>query len=327
MLRPGRDIVVIGGSAGGLRAALALLKVLPADFPASVLIALHRKANPMLPDGLARVLGSSIPLPAESVHDEQPLEAGRLYVAASDEHVVLENGVIRLQHSPKENRFRPCIDVLFKSASITYGRRVIGVLLSGAMGSDGTAGLWQIKHRGGITIVQDPRDCEFPDMPRAALEATEVDHVLPAAQIGPKLTELVAPAPANAAAESARILIVEDESVVATNLQHSLTEMGYQVVDWVPTGESAIVLAEREAPDLILMDIHLAGKLDGIESARRIWQKLQIPIVYCTAHADLETLKAVQTTESYGYVVKPFQSPAVRAAIELALARREKELR
>jgi CheY-like chemotaxis protein len=75
------------------------------------------------------------------------------------------------------------------------------------------------------------------------------------------------------------------------------------------------------------MDIHLAGALNGIESARMIWQRLQIPIVYCTAHADLETLKAVQTTESYGYVVKPFESPAVRAAIELALARREKELR
>jgi DNA-binding response OmpR family regulator len=120
---------------------------------------------------------------------------------------------------------------------------------------------------------------------------------------------------------------VEDESVVATNLQLSLSEMGYDVIDWVPSGEAAIELAVREHPDVILMDIHLAGAITGIEAARRIWQKVQSPIVYCTAHTDIETLRAVQTTESYGYVVKPFQSGAVRAAIELALARREKELR
>jgi DNA-binding response OmpR family regulator len=99
------------------------------------------------------------------------------------------------------------------------------------------------------------------------------------------------------------------------------------VIDWVPSGERATELAKREHPDLVLMDIRLAGALTGIETARRIWQTQQIPIVYCTALADLETLKAVQTTESYGYVVKPFQIGAIRAAIELALARREKELR
>jgi DNA-binding response OmpR family regulator len=103
--------------------------------------------------------------------------------------------------------------------------------------------------------------------------------------------------------------------------------MAFEVIDWVPTGEAAIELAERERPDLILMDIHLAGALSGTDTARRIWERLQIPIVYCTAHADLETLAAVQTTESYGYVLKPFQSDAVRASIQLALARREKELR
>ena len=75
------------------------------------------------------------------------------------------------------------------------------------------------------------------------------------------------------------------------------------------------------------MDIHLKGRLSGIEAARQIWKRSQIPIVYCTALSDLETLKAVQTTECYGYVVKPFHSQSVRAAIELALARREKELR
>ncbi len=164
-------------------------------------------------------------------------------------------------------------------------------------------------------------------MPQNAIDNVAIDYVLPVKEIGPKLTELVASYSESAGRLPSRILIVEDESVVATNLQQSLTEMGYQVIDWVPTGEAGIELAAREHPDLVLMDIHLAGALNGIQSARRIWQQLQIPIVYCTAHADLETLKAVQTTESYGYVVKPFQSVAVRAAVELALARREKESR
>ena len=85
--------------------------------------------------------------------------------------------------------------------------------------------------------------------------------------------------------------------------------------------------AEREKPDLVLMDINLAGRLTGIEAARRIWEKLQIPIVYCTALATLETLRAAKTTECYGYLVKPFHSDGVRAAIEMSLDRREKELR
>jgi CheY-like chemotaxis protein len=187
--------------------------------------------------------------------------------------------------------------------------------------------LWQIKKRGGVAIVQDPADAEFRVMPDRAVADVAVDFVLPASDIGAKLVELSARPSGEAGMGSPRILIVEDESVIATNLQRSLTQMAYDVIDWVPTGEAAIELAERERPDLILMDIRLAGALSGIDTARWIWEKLQIPIVYCTAHADLETLSLVQTTESYGYIVKPFQSGAVRAAIQLALARRERELR
>jgi chemotaxis response regulator CheB len=196
-------------------------------------------------------------------------------------------------------------------------------------GSDGTAGLWQIKKRGGVTIVQEPADAKFGEMPQSAIDDAPVDYVLPAARIGPKLIELTSSGSSRSDLDSLspRILIVEDESIVAANLQQSLAEMGYDPIDWVTTGEAAIEHAGRSHPDLILMDIHLAGKLTGVEAARRIWQTLQIPVVYCTALADLETLKTVQTTESYGYVVKPFHSRGVRAAVELALARREKELR
>jgi DNA-binding NarL/FixJ family response regulator len=124
-----------------------------------------------------------------------------------------------------------------------------------------------------------------------------------------------------------RILIVEDESIVAANLQQALQAAGYEVVGRVASGAAAIDLASHENPDLILMDIQLTGALSGIDAAREIWRTQQIPVVYCTAHADVDTLKQATTTENYGYVVKPFHVDAVRAAIDLALARREKELR
>ena len=320
--------MVIGGSAGGMQAVAKLLGALPAELPAALFVALHRSPDGQQPEWLTQYLAACSALPVQSGRDEQPIEPQHVYVCPRDQHMVLQNGLIRLEQGPKEHHFRPCIDVLFKSAASTYGWRVVGVLLTGSFGTDGSAGLWQIKHRGGVTIVQDPLDAQFAEMPQNAIKSTAVDHVLPLADVAAKLCELTSGNSIGVTeAAVTRLLIVEDESVVATNLQQSLSEMGYHVIDWVPTGAAAVELAEREHPDVVLMDIHLSGDLTGIETARRIWQTLQSPIVYCTALADIETLRAVQTTECYGYVVKPFQSGAVRAAIELALARREKELR
>lgn len=326
MTQYARDIVVVGGSAGAIPALTVVIGVLQDDFPAAMFVSLHRAPQMRERDELALTLSSKTRLAVSAAHDNQPIQAGHVYITPGDEHMVLENGVIRLQHSPREHRFRPCIDVLFKSAASMYGRRVAGVLLSGGFGIDGVAGLWQINHRGGVTIIQDPADALFGAMPQSAIDNVTAHYILPASEIGPTLAGL-ASGTRDDHRRAARILVVEDESVVAANLQESLIEMGYDAVDWVPSGEAAIDLAEREHPDLILMDIRLSGRLSGIEAARQIWQRLQIPVVYCTAHSDPDTLTQVQTTESYGYLVKPFQSGAVRAAVELALARREKELR
>jgi chemotaxis response regulator CheB len=326
MHSPAPDIIVVGGSAGAVKVLQPILRDLPPQLPASVFIALHRGLNTFEPEMLTRILAEKSRLAIEPAEDRRRFEMGHGYVTPYDRHLSLENGVMRVELSPREHHSRPCIDVLFKSAAATYGRRVIGVLLSG-MSGDGTAGLWRIKSRGGITIVVDPADTHYDIMPATALAEVAVDFVLPVAKIGPKLADLCT-RPANEVRTARpRILIVEDESVVATSLQRSLMRMAYDVIDWVPTGEAAIELAQRERPDLVLMDLHLAGALSGIDSARWIWERLQIPIVYCTAHTDMETLGAVQTTENYGYVAKPFHAGAVRAAIELALGRREKELR
>jgi chemotaxis response regulator CheB len=321
----GRDIIVLGGSAGAIGAAQAILADLPSTLPACVFLALHRGMTPDGRDAFTPRLAKATALVTSVAADGEPFRTGHAYVAPFDHHLLLEHGVMRLEASPKEMFSRPCVDVLFKSAAACFGRRVIGVLLSGGS-PDGTAGLWHIKKRGGIAVIQDPAEAKIPAMPESAIDSVSPDFVLPASEIAAKIEELSAPA-RETRAESPRILIVEDESVVATSLQRRLAKMEYDVIDWVPTGEAAIERAEQERPDLILMDIHLAGSLNGIDAARCIWEKLQIPVVYCTAHADVETLRAVQATESYGYVVKPFQSGAVRAAIQLALARREKELR
>jgi chemotaxis response regulator CheB len=322
----GRDIIVLGGSAGAARPAQTVLESLPRTLPASLFIALHRGVTPGGLDTFTARLSQRTQLITGPALDREHFETGHVYVTPFDYHLLLENGVMRLEASPKEQHARPCIDVLFKSAAATFGRRVIGVLLSG-MSSDGTAGLWHIKQRGGLTIVQKPTDAKFPAMPESAITSVAVDFVLAATEIGRTLVELSVPPLPEAGVRRPRILIVEDESVIATSLQRKLRQLAYDVIDWVPTGEAAIELAEREHPDLVLMDIHLAGALSGVDTARRIWERLQIPVVYCTAHTDVETIRAVETTQSYGYVAKPFDTGAVRAAIQLALGRRERELR
>lgn len=174
-----------------------------------------------------------------------------------------------------------------------------------------------------IYLVQDPSQALHPELPQEAVAEVEVDLVLPVEQIGPRLVNLIG---SGHEVRTIRILIVEDERIVAKNLEERLAELGYQVIASVSSGKAAIELAELR-PDLVLMDIKLEGNLSGIDAARQIWEKYQIPIVYVTSYADRSTLQAVKSTESYGYVVKPFHGEAIQAVIELALDRREKQLR
>ncbi|MBM7119364.1 chemotaxis protein CheB [Archangium primigenium] len=184
-----RDIVVIGASAGGVEALSTLVTQLPADFPAAVLIVLHVASGhrSMLPQILSRVG----PLTAVHPQDGEPLEPGRIYVAPNDRHLVVEPGRVRLLHGPRENNHRPAVDTLFRSAAVAYGPRVVGVVLTGALDC-GTAGLMAVKHRGGLAVVQDPRDAFCPDMPRSAMEFVKVDHCVPLAELGALLVRLAA---------------------------------------------------------------------------------------------------------------------------------------
>jgi len=182
-----RDVIVVGASAGGVEALSRLARNLPQDLPASVFVVLHipAQSTSLLPMILSRA-GS---LPASHPEDGERIENGHIYVAPPDRHLMIEPGRIRVVRGPTENRHRPAIDPLFRSAARAYGPRVIGVILTGTL-DDGTAGLVAVKVGGGLAVVQDPSDAFCAGMPKSALRYVEVDYVLPLREIGPLLTRL-----------------------------------------------------------------------------------------------------------------------------------------
>ena len=153
-----RDITMIGASAGGIGAFQKLLRNLPSDYPAAVFAVLH--LPPESPSVLANVLDRCSRLPVEFAVSGSRIRCGTVTFAPPDTHLFLEADRVLLSRGPRENRHRPSIDVLFRSAAVAYGPRVTGVILSGRL-DDGSAGLWAVKRRGGATVVEDPDDAEF----------------------------------------------------------------------------------------------------------------------------------------------------------------------
>lgn len=187
----GHDLIVVGASAGGVEALSALVTGLPADLSAAVCVVVHLR--PDLHSHLSEVLARSTSLPVVPARHDAVLHPGTIYVAVPDLHFLVDRdgdrGVIRLVRGPRENRTRPSVDPLFRSAALAFGPRVIGVVLSGAL-DDGTAGLWMVKDRGGIAVVQDPDDAAVASMPASALMEVAVDHVASARALGPLLGRL-----------------------------------------------------------------------------------------------------------------------------------------
>lgn len=184
---PGHDIIVIGASAGGVEALMRIVGDLPGNLPAAIFVVLHIPAES--PSFLPGILSRSGSLTASHPKNGAEIECGHIYIAPPDQHLLLEKGTMRVVRGPKENRHRPAIDPLFRSAALVYGPRVVGVVLTGGL-DDGTAGLFAIKKQGGIAVVQEPREALYPSMPQSALNHVEVDYCLPVADIGALLTRL-----------------------------------------------------------------------------------------------------------------------------------------
>ena len=185
-----RDIIVIGASAGGVEAIKDLVQNLPPDLPAAIFVVLHLSpdARSLLPE----IINRRSTLQAVQAKNGQAFLPGRIYVAPPDYHMELSDGAvgtIELNRGPRVNSTRPAIDLLFQSAARSYGRRVIGVLLTGYL-ADGSIGMAVIKSRGGIAVVQDPNEALASSMPLSAIARAKVDYILPIKEIPEKLLKL-----------------------------------------------------------------------------------------------------------------------------------------
>lgn len=182
-----KRIITVGASAGGVQSLISLVASLPADIDAAFFVVLHIPAN--LASSLPSILSNKGPLLAVRPNNGDKIKRGQIYIAPPDHHLLIEADHVLVTRGPKENRNRPSIDALFRSAAYSYGPRVIGIVLSGAL-DDGTSGLWSIKRMGGIAIAQDPLEASFDSMPSSALSQVEIDHCLSASKMGPLLNNL-----------------------------------------------------------------------------------------------------------------------------------------
>jgi two-component system chemotaxis response regulator CheB len=185
---PRAELIVIGASAGGVAALLALLAPLPARFALPIVAALH--LLPRHDSQLGRVLGARLSLPVREARDKEPVQPGVVYVASADYHLLIERDrSFSFSSDAPVSYARPSIDVLMASAADAYGPALAGVLLTGA-NMDGAEGMAAIKSRGGLTIVQQPQDADVATMPEAAIARCTPDHILPLKDIRHMLLSL-----------------------------------------------------------------------------------------------------------------------------------------
>jgi two-component system chemotaxis response regulator CheB len=219
-------IVVIGTSAGGMEALQELVAQLLPSFPAPIFVVQH-----MSHDGhaevLARALAKRGALPCAVVRNGERFKVGHIYVAATDNHMLLKSKTVIVTKGARENRYRPAIDPLFRSAAVAHGPRVISVVLTGLL-DDGTEGTVAVKRCGGTTVVQDPSDAEYPQMPASTLSA-KVDHCVPLHELGSLLDRLARARPGKRKAipEDVKIEAIIAERVLSDI--HAVNTLGKQV--------------------------------------------------------------------------------------------------
>jgi len=180
-------IVVIGASAGGLQAVTELMAQITEETDAAVFVVLHAP-NFAYGDLVIQRLQKNSVFKCKLAEHEETIQARHLYLAVPDHHLLLKKGKIMLGRGPVENRWRPSIDVLFRSAAVAYDGRTIGIVLTGLL-EDGAAGMQIIKQCGGTCVVQDPNEAEYPDMPQAVMRLVDVDYCATLQQIAVILQE------------------------------------------------------------------------------------------------------------------------------------------
>jgi two-component system chemotaxis response regulator CheB len=184
-----KNVIVIGASAGGLKATIELVKKIPADLPVAIFVVIHvSKAS--MPQIIIQQLQKYTTYRCLLPQGEEKIQVGCLYFAPPDFHLLVKADTVKLIKGPHENRWRPSIDVLFRSAAAAFNSRVIGIVLSGML-DDGTSGMSAIKRSGGTCIVQEPAEAEYTDMPQNVLNNVAVDYRVPVADMGYIIDDVV----------------------------------------------------------------------------------------------------------------------------------------
>lgn len=183
------NIVVVGASAGGFAAVSKLLSSIDGDLNAAIFIVVHISRNSDA-EIICKMLQKHTTMLCKVAVNGETIESHNVYIASSDHHMLIEEGRILVQKGAYENHYRPSIDVLFRSAAAAYGACVTGIILTGML-DDGTSGMYAIKRSGGLCIVQDPEDAEFPNMPYSVINNVAVDYQLPVAEMGSNLIQLL----------------------------------------------------------------------------------------------------------------------------------------
>jgi len=167
--------LIIGGSAGSFQVVTKIISSLPANYPLPVILCLHRLKH--VRSGFVEALSIKAKMPIVEPNDKDSIKSGKIYLAPANYHLYIELGnKFALSTEESVNHSRPSIDLSFISAAYNYKRKLIGIILSGA-NKDGAMGLKGVKDNGGLTIVQDPNECQVPTMTLASMNATNVDHV------------------------------------------------------------------------------------------------------------------------------------------------------
>jgi two-component system chemotaxis response regulator CheB len=182
MITHPKFIVVIGASAGGLDALMEMVQNLQKGLDVAYCIVLHLSRKG-IGDFVVHRLSQVTAMPSQLAVNGAALKKDNIYIARPNQHLLVKDNKFLLGGGPEENRFRPSIDVLFRSAAVAYNSHAIGIILSGML-DDGTSGMWAIKRSGGTCIVQDPNQAEYPDMPVSVINNMEVDHVTTLQEIG-----------------------------------------------------------------------------------------------------------------------------------------------
>ncbi len=289
-------IVVIGGSAGGLNALTELVQHFQAGSDLAYCIVLHLSRKG-IGDFVVHRIKQVTSMECSLATDGGLIESNHIYVARPNQHLLVKDGHFLLGAGPEENRWRPSIDVLFRSAAVAYSNHAIGIILSGLL-DDGTSGMWAIKRSGGHCIVQDPNQAEYPDMPLSVINNMEIEHVVTLSEMGSLITEITKlpesdklPVPEDVMAES-RIAEktasgLDDVSKIGSKSLYNCPDCGGGLWDIkgdvVPRYRCHIGHAYTEK-DLIVKQAETAGNtlwvaLRMMEERKHLLRKLEIDCV------------------------------------------------